>query len=194
MGVDVSRLASPRRGHFDLGTGFHGDLWLDLDALFLWPERLRPGARTLADGLRPYRPAAVCGPLAGGAFLAQLLAQELGAAFLPAYPGPGRPPAFRLPATVRDRIGGWRVAVVDDAVNAGTAVQASCRELRAAGAEPVAVAALVALGPAAAGVTGALGLPFHAVATLPSQAWPADGCPLCDHGNPLDQVPGSTPP
>ena len=38
----VARLAQPRRGHFDLGTGFHGDLWLDLDALFLRPALLRP--------------------------------------------------------------------------------------------------------------------------------------------------------
>ena len=187
MRADLSQLARPQRGHFDLGTGFHGDLWLDLDALFLWPARLRPAAGQLAGHLRQYRPAAVCGPLSGGAFLAQMVAEILGAAFLPAYAGSGHPARYRLPGTVREQIAGWRVAVVDDAINAGTAVRASCEELRAAGAEPVAVAALLALGQAATVITGALGLPFHAAAALPSRVWPADACPLCQNGTPVDR-------
>jgi orotate phosphoribosyltransferase len=187
MRTDLSQLARPRHGHFDLGTGFHGDLWLDLDALFLWPARLRPAAGQLAGHLRQYQPAAVCGPLSGGAFLAQLVAGILGAAFLPAYPGPGHPARYHLPDAVRGQIAGWRVAVVDDAVNAGTAVRASCEELRAAGAEPVAVAALLALGQASPVITGALGLPFHAVVALPSQVWPAGACPLCEDGTPVER-------
>jgi orotate phosphoribosyltransferase len=189
MCADLSQLARPRRGHFDLGTGFHGDLWLDLDALFLWPARLRPAAQQLADHLGRYRPAAVCGPLTGGAFLAQMVAGILGTAFLPTAAEPGHPARYRLPGTVRDQIAGWRVAVVDDAVNAGTAVRASCEELRAAGANPVAVAALLALGQAGTVVSGTLQLPFHTVAALPSQVWPARACPLCDIGTPLDRSP-----
>jgi orotate phosphoribosyltransferase len=187
MRTGLSQLARPQRGHFDLGTGFHGDLWLDLDALFLWPARLRPAAGQLAGHLRQYQPAAVCGPLSGGAFLAQLVAEILGAAFLPAYAGAGHPAPYRLAGTVRDQIAGWRVAVVDDAVNAGTAVRASCQELRTAGAVPVAVAALLALGQAGTVITGTLGLPFHALATLPSQVWPTDACPLCADGTPVER-------
>jgi orotate phosphoribosyltransferase len=186
----VSELARPRRGHFDLGTGYHGDLWLDLDGLFLFPDRLRPDVQRLADRLCRYQPSAVCGPLAGGAFLALMIASMLGVAFLPAYPGPGpsQPPgAYRLAPALRDRIDGWRVAVVDDAINAGTAVRASCQELRDAGAVPVAVAALLAIGRASTVVTDTLGLPFHAGTTMPSQVWPAAGCPLCQNGTPLDQ-------
>ena len=58
MGPDVNQLADPRRGHFDLGTGFHGDLWLDLDAMFLRPVLLRPLAQLVARQLDRYRPAA----------------------------------------------------------------------------------------------------------------------------------------
>ncbi len=185
MDADLSRLARPRQGHFDLGTGFHGDLWLDLDALFLWPARLRPAAQQLAGQLRRYEPAGVCGPLAGGAFLAQMVAEVLGAAFLPAYPEPGPPARYRLPRSVRGQIAGWRVAVVDDAVNAATAVQASCQEIRAAGADPIAIAALLALGTGATVIAEKLGLPFHALAALPSQVWPSGACPLCAVGTPL---------
>jgi orotate phosphoribosyltransferase len=189
VSADLSELARPRRGHFDLGTGYHGDLWLELDGLFLWPARIRPAAGHLADYVRQYQPTAVCGPVAGGAFLAQMVAEILGAAFLPAYHEPGPPARYRLPRAALDEIAGWPVAVVDDAVNAGTAVQASCQELRAAGASPVAAAALLALGPSVTVVSGTLGLPFHALMTLPSQVWPASACPPCAAGTPLDHPP-----
>jgi orotate phosphoribosyltransferase len=164
-------------------------LWLELDGLFLWPARIRPAVQNLAGRLRQYEPAAVCGPVAGGAFLAQMVAEILDTAFLPAYYEPGPPARYRLPRVARDEIAGWPVAVVDDAVNAGTAVQASCQELRAAGAVPVAVAALLALGPAATAIAGTLDLPFHALTAVQSQAWPAQACPLCADGTPLDQPP-----
>ena len=78
-------LASPRHGHFDLGTGNHGDLWLDLDGLFLHPAILQPHIRELARLLRAHQVDAICGPAEGGAFLAQALAILLGAVFLPTY-------------------------------------------------------------------------------------------------------------
>ncbi|HEX3389512.1 MAG TPA: hypothetical protein VHT94_10795 [Streptosporangiaceae bacterium] len=60
-----SRLAQPRRGHFELGTGYDGDLWLDLDALFLHPARLRPYVQWLSARLATHQIDAVCGPLEG---------------------------------------------------------------------------------------------------------------------------------
>jgi orotate phosphoribosyltransferase len=180
----VVGLARPRRGHFDLGTGYHGDVWLDLDALFLRPSRLRPNVEWLAERLRQHSPDAVCGPLEGGAFLAYAVADLLGVAFLAGYRSPGQATGYHLPS-VPGGIGGWRVAVVDDAVNAGTAVAACLRELRAQGAVPVAVAALLALGEASAMVPASLGVPFYPAGTMPSRAWPAPECPLCADGVPV---------
>jgi orotate phosphoribosyltransferase len=136
----VVELARPRRGHFDLGTGYHGDVWLDLDALFLRPSLLRPHVRWLAGRPLGQHADAVCGPMEGWAFLAQAIADVLGTAFLPAYRRPALRPgdvtaAYRLPR-VPGGIGGWRVAIVDDAVNAGTAVQACFRQVRDSGAIP----------------------------------------------------------
>jgi len=85
-------------------------------------------------------------------------------------------------------ITGWRVALADDAVNAGTAIRACATELQSSGATPVAVAALLALGPAEAAVRDALKLPLHAAATLDSQAWPAATCPLCASGTALNEA------
>jgi orotate phosphoribosyltransferase len=183
-------LACPRYGHFDLGTGYHGDVWLDLDRLFLRPALLRPHVRVLADRLRGHRVDAVCGPMEGGAFLAYALADLLGVAFLPAYRAPaseaGAGAAYRLGWAEGDGKGicGWRVAVADDAVNAGTAVRACAGQLRKHGAVPVAVAALMAVGPAHQ-IMAAASVPFYSVDAVQSRAWlPAD-CPLCADGVPL---------
>jgi orotate phosphoribosyltransferase len=177
----VLELARPRRGHYELGTGYHGDVWLDLDALFRRPDRLEPHVGWLAGQLGPHRVDAVCGPLDGGAFLALALATRLGTAFLPGYREPGGAAGCRLPR-VPGGIGGWRVAIADDAVNAGTAIRACEERLRGRGAVPVAVAALLALGPARAVVEDTMGLPLHAAGQLPSQAWPASACLLCASG------------
>jgi len=166
-------------------------LWLDLDALFLRPSRLRPYVERLAERLREHSPDAVCGPLEGGAFLAYTVADRLGVAFLAGYRSPGQATGYHLPP-VPDGIGGWRVAVVDDAVNAGTAVAACLEELHGRGAVPVAVAALMSLGEASAMVPARLGVPFYPASTVPSRAWPAERCPLCADGIPYTDP--ATPP
>ena len=179
-------LARPRRGHFDLGTGFHGDIWLDLDAMFLRPSLLRPHVNLLAERLGQHRIDAVCGPLEGGAFLAYALAETLGVAFLPAYRDErGTAPAYRLPDVAGNPVGNpggirdWRVAIADDAINAGTAVRACAGQLRTRGAVPVAVAALLSLGPASAAVAEGISVPLYTAGAVESRAWPAAQCPLC---------------
>ena len=187
----VIRLARPRHGHFDLGTGYHGDVWLDLDALFLRPAALRPHVRMLAGRIGEHHPDAVCGPMEGGAFLAQAIADALGTAFLPAAraPAPQRAATagYLLPR-VPGGISGWRVAIADDAVNAGTAVAACSSLLRGRGAVPIAVAALISLGPASAAVAQA-SVPFYAAGSMESRAWPAGQCPHCADGLPLTGSP-----
>ena len=74
-------LVTGRRGHFRLESGHHGRLWLDLDPLFCEPRRVEPMVAALASALRPHRADVVCGPLLGGAFLAQIVARELGTEF-----------------------------------------------------------------------------------------------------------------
>src|SRR5216684_6411890 len=74
-------LVDGRRGHFRLESGHHSALWLDLDPLFAAPLRIEPLVSVLTNALRPYEVTGVCGPLLGGAFLAQLVAQALGVQF-----------------------------------------------------------------------------------------------------------------
>ena len=149
------------------GPGTTGMSGWTLIALFLRPSVLRPHVRVLADRLREHRVDAVCGPMEGGAFLAYALADLMGVAFLPAYRAPaseaGAATGYRLARTggAGEGIGRWRVAIADDAVNAGTAVRACAGQLRDHGAVPVAVAALLAVGPASQIMAAALSVPFY---------------------------------
>ena len=73
--ASILKLVSARRGHFRLESGHHSDLWLDLDSLFADAEAVDPFVAALSDALRPYNASLICGPLIGGAFLAQLVAR-----------------------------------------------------------------------------------------------------------------------
>src|SRR5262245_30502028 len=140
---ELLALLPRRHGHFRLESGHHGDLWLDLDLLFLRPTRSRRFAAALALRLGDLALEAVCGPLVGGALVAQAVAAELDLEFFHtervATTDDGVYSAnYRMPDTLRQRIGGKRVALVEDAINAGSAVQATCLELQASGARPAA--------------------------------------------------------
>lgn len=186
----VLALMSARTGHFPLESGHHGELWLELDALFWEPTAVEAPARQLADLIRPHGPDVVCGPLVGGAFLAQAVAARLGARFCHterSSPGAGGLYAatYRLPEALAARLSGARVAVVDDVVNAGSAVRATVAALTRAGARPVALGALLALGTTPGAVAASLGLPLETVATSENEIWEPERCPRCANGEPL---------
>ena len=196
MQPELLTLLAARSGHFRLESGHHGSLWLDLDPLFVRPGRLRRFVAGLAEQLSKYGVEAMCGPLTGGAFLAQSVAAVLDVEFYyterhaPVERDALYAVTYRLPDGLREMVRGQAVAVVDDAINAGSAVRGTLAELRACGATPVAVGALLVLGSAAASWCAGQGLPLEAVARLPNEIWaPADG-PLCAAQTPLEDLTG----
>jgi orotate phosphoribosyltransferase len=199
MDDQVVSLLTARHGHFRLESGHHGDLWLDLDCLFLRPAALRRFVAELAGRLAAHRPDAVGGPLVGGALLAQMVAAELGAEFYYAErfvrpPGDGLSPVdYRIPAGLRGSLRGKAVAVVDDVINAGSAVRGTVAGLETCGARPVAVGALLVLGSAAARFAAGAGVPLEGLAHRPAGLWAPPDCPLCAAGVPLDDMAGPTP-
>src|SRR3979411_1541613 len=79
--AEVVRLLPSRKGHFRLESGHHGDLWLDLELLCLRPEPVQRLAAGLAARLAGHQVEVVCGPLIEGAFVALMVALELGVPF-----------------------------------------------------------------------------------------------------------------
>jgi orotate phosphoribosyltransferase len=178
--------ALARRGHFRYESGHHGDLWLDLDALLVDARAVQGWAAALAQQVAACRPEVVCGPLTGGAFVAQALAAATGAAFVFAerrlVEGSVR---YRIPAGLRARLAGRRVVLADDAVNAGSALLATLEDARRCGAELAGFASLITLGDAAATIAARHRVPFVHLIALERSLWPAQACPLCVAGVPL---------
>jgi orotate phosphoribosyltransferase len=187
----VDGLFASREGHYVFESGLHGRLWLDLEQLFCRPERIAPMAAQLAARLAAERPDVVCGPLVGGALLAQLVAlsAELGFVYTERTawaPGVAWSARYQLPRSVERLVRGQRVAVVDDVVNAGSALRATVAAVRRSGGTVVGLGALLRLGDTVEPYLAEQGLSLHALAVRDNRLWPADECPLCARGVPLD--------
>jgi orotate phosphoribosyltransferase len=194
MQKKVLELLSGRQGHFLLESGHHGDLWFDLETLCLQPQRAQAVAAELTAPLSDLQLDAVCGPLVEGAFVALMVALQLDTQFTyserfvcPAADGLF-PAGYRVPAPLREGLRGKRVAIVDDVINAGSAIRGTFADLEECGANVVAISAFLVLGSAAAKFAASKNVPLHNVATLPNNLWTASECPLCESGIPLQDV------
>jgi len=190
-------LMARRSGHFRFESGHHGDRWLEPDLLVQRPTALRPFAIALAQRLRRReRFEVVCGPLTGGAFLAQMVAEQCEVAF--AFAERFAPPPsdalyqirYRVPAALRDGLRGATVAIVNDVTNAGSAVRGTYEDLVACAARPVAFGTLIALGDWSSTFAVANHLALESLETLPNNLWTPDECPRCAAGEPLQDRSG----
>lgn len=187
-------LTAARRGHFQLESGHHSELWFDLDALFAVPGRIDPFVRQLAESLRSYDVAAICGPLLGGAFLAQLVAHALGVDFcftarvMPQDAGGLYPAVYLLPPAFASRLRGRRIAIVDDVMSAGSALRGTFTELQTYGAAPVVAGALMVLGTTGADFFAEQQVPVEAVVRESYSLWLPSECPLCNGDQALENV------
>lgn len=184
-----------RRGHFLLESGLHTDAWLELDSLFLDPADLKPRVEALAAMIEPYQVSAICGPLLGGALLAQAVATRLGLRFYVAERVPSETQAglfqaqYRLPPSQQRSAPKESFAILDDAIGAGSSVRATFAELTRLGAETRVIGALFVQGDRAAVHFAQFGLPVIACAALDIAMWEPSACPHCRAGLALDPAP-----
>jgi len=200
MTDDLLKSLPARRGHFLLESGYHTDLWFNLNALFVAPYDLAPQIATLSELLRPYSISAVCGPLLGGAFLAYAVAAHMGLRFyftqqVPAKTeGPLFAAEYQLPPELRRQVGDETIAIVDDIVSAGSSVRATAADLTAAGAKTVVVGTLLVLGNQAVDYLSVRGIPLVALERQDFNLWAPAKCPLCRAGASLEDPVISTYP
>ncbi|HEX8917284.1 MAG TPA: phosphoribosyltransferase family protein, partial [Chloroflexota bacterium] len=136
---------------------------------------------------------AVCGPLVEGAFVALMVASELDVEFYYTERFEREsdhlfPVEYRIPDAQRARVQGKRLAIVNDVVNAGSAVRGTLADLQTCGAEPVAIGTLLVLGEAAARYAAEKNIPLISIATLPNHLWTPMECPLCASGSPVENL------
>jgi orotate phosphoribosyltransferase len=194
MQKELLNLLTARKGHFRLESGHHGDLWLDLDLLFRRPRDVRPFVVELANRLAKYKSGAVCGPLVGGALIAQMVASELEVEFyytersVPLQRDSLYSVEYRLPKGLGKLIDGKNVVIVDDVINAGSAVRGTFAELQFWRARPVVIGALLVLGSSTPNFFAEQDVAVESIASLPSGLWAPRECPLCASQIPLEEI------
>jgi len=170
-----------RKGHFVYESGDHGDIWLELEVLFSEPVRMRRAAQAFAASLKKYNAEIVVAPALGGALAGQMLADALGSTFVYAERfGRVGNVRYAIPASVRPLIGGKRVLICDDVINAGSATLATLEEVRSCGGVPVAIAAFMIRQAGQAGVAAKAGVPVEKMIVLDWNIWKAPDCPVCE--------------
>lgn len=173
-----------QNGHFRLSSGLHSDVYFQSALVLQNPDHAGVIGRALAAALGPARPTAVCGPALGGVIVGWEVARALEVRGLFTERQDGAMTlrrGFRLAE-------GERVVVVEDVVTTGKSTRETIAALEAAGGDVVAVGAIVDR----SGGTAAFDVPFHALLSLPVQAWDPAECPACRDGVPVVK-PGSRP-
>jgi orotate phosphoribosyltransferase len=171
-----------RDSHVVYTSGRHGSAYVNKDAVYPHTERVRELCGLLAEAGRGLGAEVVCGPAMGGIILAQWTGHHLGLPAVYAEKAPEGGMVLRrgYDALVRGR----RVLVVEDVVNTGGSLADTIRAVRAAGGT---VAGAVALCNRGGVDAAALDVPaLHALLELSLESWPAEECPLCRRGVPVD--------
>lgn len=194
VSANLLQIVNATHGHFAMESGYHSEVWLDLDSLFADMSRIEPFVAALAHSLSRYNVDVVCGPLVGGAFLAQSLAMRLNVEFWYTERVNDRDAEklfaaqYRLPAAFRAGSAHPRVAIVDDVMSAGSSLRATYAALQPVGAKIVAVGALLVMGSIGLDYFQQIEIPVEAVAYDKFETWHPDSCPHCLAGLPVDAV------
>lgn len=168
-------------GHFQLSSGLHSDTYVQSVRVLQHPHL----GQRLGDELGALFPReeidVVIAPALGGVVIGYMVALSLSKRMVFAERREG---AFVL-RRGQELLTGERALLVEDVITTGGSVEEVASLVRACGAEPVGVVALVERGPVAE-----LSMPKKALIELEIQSWPAEQCPLCAAGEPV-RSPGS---
>jgi orotate phosphoribosyltransferase len=172
-------------GHFELSSGNHSDRYFQCALVLQHPREAERLARALAARL-PKDIDVVVGPAMGAVTWAYEVARALGVRGLFTERQNG---AMALRRGFRLRAG-ERVLVVEDVLTTGGSAAEVLDVVRALGATPVGVAAVV--NRSGGNPFAAQSLPCTALAEVQAKLWSKDECPLCKAGGSAIK-PGSRP-
>ena len=169
-------------GHFQLSSGLHSDRYLQCALLLQWPDRAERFGRALAERLRPSGAKVVVSPALGGVIIGHEVARALGVRALFTERKDGHMQlrrGFRIePAEP--------IAVVEDVFTTGKSTRETIQTLTQLGGSVVVAGSIVDRGLP----PRALPVESRSLLTLSIPSWPAEQCPLCAEGFPVES-PGS---
>lgn len=172
-------------------SGLHFPMTINKDAIFPHLDRVQRLTRLLAKSLENHSIEIVCGPAMGGLIVGEWLAHELGAMCVFAEHDPNPKPGEILGRFVLRRgydqlVANRKVLVVDDIVNTGHSIRQTIDAVRAAGGQVVALASLLFVGKYDAREVLGVDDYFYLLQYDVPTGWPAEQCPLCRDGVPVD--------
>jgi orotate phosphoribosyltransferase len=181
---DLSRALNERgallEGHFRLSSGRHSDRFVQKFRILEDPALVEPIARTIAQAFHSAKPTVVVSAAVGGIVLGYEVARALGTKAIFVEKSEAIPTLRRGFALD----GADRALIVEDVITTGLSVREVLDVVRAHGAQPVGVGAIVRRGDVDFGV------PTHALLDLPLRSHEAAACPQCRAGVPISD-PGS---
>lgn len=178
--------------HLVYTSGRHGSTYVNKDALYPYTEYTSAVCKQIADHFAHAKVEVVAGPTVGGVILSQWVAHHYSATrndkpTLAIYAeedgsGPTSTRVFRR--GYGDFIPGKRILIVEDILTTGGSARKVIDAVRTLGGEVIGLGALCNRG----GITAAaLDIPeLYALTSLPLESWPADDCPLCRQGVPIN--------
>ena len=172
-------------GHFLLSSGKHSANYVQCARLFEHPASAQALCSHLVSKLSDLAIDVVAGPALGGVIIAYELARQLGRRNIFSERQEGQM-VLRRGFTLQAK---ERVLVVEDVVTTGGSARELLELVAAAGATPVAVAAIINRHPQG---ENPFNLPFFPLLNLDFPAWQPEDCPLCQNGSQAIK-PGSRP-
>src|SRR5688572_17457220 len=169
-------------GHFRLTSGLHSPGYLQCALVLQHPDQAEACGRAIADHVRALGIRTVLSPALGGIVIGQEVARALGVRAIFAERQEGTL-TLRRGFTLQP---GEKILVVEDVVTTGGSTRETIDVAAAAGAQVVGAAAIIDR----SGGTQAIGVPFHALATISLPTYSPESCPLCAAGLPVTK-PGS---
>ena len=158
-----------KRGHFILASGREASLYLDVRNASLHADTVGALGAALFVALARFAPQAVGGPVAGAVPLVAAVLVEAGRrgqslpGFMVRQEAKNHGAGQQIDGHLQP---GWQVALVEDVVTSGGSVLRAIAAVRAAGAEVVAVAAVVDREEGGRDALAAAGVPLVALFTL----------------------------
>jgi orotate phosphoribosyltransferase len=172
------------KGHFRLTSGLHSNEYMQCALVLQHPSIAEDFGRQLATHFS--KCGIVVSPAIGGLIIGHEVARALGARFLFTERDPATSKMIlRRGFTVRP---GETAVVIEDVVTTGGSTRDVIETLQSAGVKVLGAGSIIDR----SGGRADLGVPQAALATLTVTAWPADFCPLCQEGVPVEK-PGSRP-
>lgn len=175
--------------HFVYTSGKHGAIYFDKERTYLDPNQVSYLCQIMAARIPlGIKADIIAAPEVGAITLLTWLAYHHGTQtsrkVKAAYARKGEEGTFLFKGSYPDELRGKKVWVVEDVINTGVSAKRVINAVRECGGEVLGLSVLCNRG---GHTPDSMGVPhLISLLNLPAEAWPAESCPLCKKGKPIN--------